>query len=179
MSQSTESSESAGSAAMTGEEFLEAYAEARQSLAKKGARSGPVYSESGAVSVIYDQVFGRGITPSGSVECPEALACGCTGQALQVALVASHGNEGAVVMASGATASVSFLASDKAAGEFAAAGPAITVTAPAAGLSAEPDLPLLRLPIPDGLGPWLKVKLTFGGTISGGKVDCVLAMAAR
>lgn len=174
MSQTTES------AKMTTDEFEEMENEARKRRVESGLRHGPCYSEGESAPLVwYDQVFEREITPQGSVTCKKGLRVGATQNSLDIILVGSHKNSGKLSAAANATVTVTLLQADEEDGEYAEVGPTICVKAPAEGIAAEPDHLFARFPIGNFSKPWLKVKLDFAGSISGGKCDCALSLVAR
>lgn len=165
---------------MTQEEFEQMREEAKKRNLETGQRHGPCYSEGESAPLVwYDQVFEREIAPSGSVTCKRALRVGNTQNGLDVILIASHKNSAKLQAASGSTITVTLLQSDAEDGTFSEVGPTICVKAPAEGIAAEPDHLFARFPIGNFSKPWLKVKLEFAGTISGGKCDCALSYVAR
>lgn len=159
----------------TTEEFIEGMQAAKEDLLRRGRRSGPTYGE--YPLVWHDQVFGREIaTTAATVTCKTPLRVGSTNNRLDVALVASNSNTQELKATSGATITLELLSSDSPDGTFTSVGPSYCVTAPAEGITAEPDALFVRFPLGNIKKPWLKAKLTFTGSITGGKVDCVLAL---
>ena len=145
-----------------------------------GLRHGPCYSEGESAPLVWhDQLFERGINPACAVTCKNALRVGATNNSLDVILVGSHTNTGPLAAASGATVTVTLLQGDSPEGSFAEVGPTICVKAPAEGIAADPDHLFARFPIGNFRKPWLKVKLKFAGSITGGKCDCALLYMAR
>lgn len=166
--------------AMTGAEFLEGARAAKEERQRIGRRSGPTYcGDNPRPLVWYDQVFGREIAPAGDIECPEALRVGATQNSLDVVLVASHANAGNLVVDAGSSITVVLLEGDRPGGTFEEVGPSICVTAPADGLTVEPDMLVARFAIGNMVKPWCKLKLSFDGVINGGTVDAALAYTAR
>lgn len=127
----------------------------------------------------YDQAFEREITPAGNVACAQALRVGSTQNGLDVILAANINNEGPLTAAAGATVTFTFLQADERDGQYSEVGPTICVKAPADGISAEPGMTFFRASPGNFRKPWLKVKLAFDGTFTGGKLDCFLSYAAR
>lgn len=127
----------------------------------------------------YDQAFDREITPAGTVSCAQALRAGSTQNALDVILVANINNEGPLTAAAGATVTFTFQQADERDGEYTEVGPTICVRAPNDGISADPGMTFFRAPAGNFRKPWLRVKLAFDGTITGGTLDCFLSYAAR
>ena len=165
---------------MSDAEFEQKHDELLKRRREAGLRHGPCYSEGESAPLVWhDQVFERQISPAGAVTCRQALRAGSTQNGLDVILVASHANTGKLSAASGATITLTLLQADKMDGDFSEVGPTICVKAPAEGIAAEPDHLLARYPLPNFTKPWLKVKLEFAGTISGGKCDCALSYVAR
>lgn len=143
-------------------------------------RHGPCYSPGESAPLVWhDQVFEREIAPSGSITCKNALRVGSTRNALDIILVGSHSNTADLMAASGATITLTLLQADDPEGTFLEVGPTICVKAPTEGIRAEPDHTLARFSIGNFTKPWLKAKLDFSGTISGGKCDCALSYVAR
>lgn len=165
---------------LTAEEFDKAYADSYERRRRQAMRSGPVYNNPESAPLVWhDQVFAREMTPSGIVNAPAPLRVGSTQNALDVALIGSHANTGPVSAASGATVTLICLQADEENGEYKAVGPSICVTAPEEGISAEKDQLFCRLPIGNFSKPWLKIRLEFSGTISGGLLDAALSYVAR
>ena len=165
---------------MTAEEFKQLAKEAHFKRHMEGRRHGPCYSEGESAPLVWhDQVFEREITPDGTLICETPLRVGATHNGLDVILVASHANTADLIAASGATVTFNTLQADTPMGPFEAVGPSICVTAPAEGISAEPDHLFVRVPLGNFKKPWLKLKLEFSGSISGGQVDAALSYAAR
>lgn len=127
----------------------------------------------------YDQAFEREITPAGTVACGTALRVGATQNGLDVILVANINNEGPITAAANATVTFTFLQADARDGEYTEVGPTICVKAPKDGIAADPGMLFFRAALGNFRKPWLKVKLAFEGTITGGMLDCVLSYAAR
>ena len=174
MSQNTES------AAMTPAEFARLAGEADQERLKSGLRHGPCYSEGESAPLVwYDQVFERKISPAGTITCENALRVGSTQNGLDVILVGSHANQGPISAASGATVTLTMQQADAPDGTFTGIGPSICVKAPAEGISADPDHLFVRFPIGNFSKPWLKIKLEFAGSITGGTLDAALSYVAR
>lgn len=145
---------------------------------KQGASAGPTYNP-GNVSLWADQIFEYDITPSGSVTCENVLRAGATSQALSCALVASMDNAGTLTVPKNGTITFEFEISETEDGTFQNIGPTICLTAPEGGMTAKPGDTLCRVALPDFPLPWLKLKLTFTGSISGGTLAAGLAYAAR
>lgn len=165
---------------ITQAEFEEMHEEALKRNLESGFRHGPCYSEGESAPLVWhDQLFEREISPAGSLTCKRALRVGSTQNALDIILVASHQNSAKLQAAAGATVTVTLLQSDSEDGTFAEVGPTICVKAPTEGIAAEPDHLFARFPAGNFQKPWLKVKLEFAGTISGGKCDCALSYVAR
>ena len=161
----------------TTEEFLASQNEAKKQLIENARRSGPQFDPGGLTPGVWgDQVFGRGITPSGETVCPTALRAGSTANRLDVALIAARTNEGPLTMPADSTITCSFQTADSQDGTFSQEGPTITIKAGASGMSADPDLAIARFPIGNFKKPWLKLTLTFTGSITGGKLDAALAI---
>lgn len=180
MSQTPQEPEEVTATPMTAAEFHDLQAEYAKHLASRGLRGGPMYNDGQTAPLVwYDQVFERGLTPSGSVECRLPLRVGGTQNGLDVILVASHANTGDLTMASGATITVTTLESDSPDGPFTGAHGSICVTAPSRGIITAPDMLVARFAIGNFQKPWLKVKLEFSGTITGGTCDCALSHVAR
>lgn len=165
---------------MTAEQFQKISAEAYEARLKSGLRSGPVYQEPESAPLVwYDQLFQRGFEPSGTVACEKALRVGGTQNGLDVILVASHANAGALSIPAAATITLTTLQGDTPDGPFTEVGPSICVVAPSEGISCDPDQLAARFAIGNFRKPWLKVKLEFSGAITGGKVDCALGYVPR
>lgn len=140
-------------------------------------RPAPGYSAgSGYPMIIAHQVFDRGIECTGEVICKTPLRAGTTAKHLDIVLVGAGKNTSEVKAASGAGIALSLLCADKEGGEYKEAGPLITITAPADGITAEPGECLARFPIGNLPNPWIKVKLVFTGAFTGGKLDCALSI---
>lgn len=166
--------------AMTGKEFLEAARTAREERLKSGLRNGPTYNgDNGRPLIWFDQAFAREAAPAGEIECPEALRVGATQNGLDVALVASHANAGALTVAAGTTLTLVLLEGDGPDADFEEVGPSVCVTAPAEGISVEPDMLVARFAIGNMRKPWCRVRLKIEGDVSGGTLDVTLAYAAR
>lgn len=180
MSQNIENETPAASSAISADDFDKALMESWERLRKRPLRSGPVYQTPESAPLIwYDQLFERELSPSGIVSCTRALRVGGTQNALDVILVGSHENSAAVTASSGATVTLICLQADEPDGVYEAVGPSICVTAPTEGIAAEPDMLFCRLPIGNFSKAWLKIRLEFSGTISGGKLDAALSYMAR
>lgn len=165
---------------MTPKEFAASLKKAKEARLKSGLRHGPCYSTPESAPLVwFDQVFERGLTPAGTVACEKALRVGATQNGLDIILVASHDNVTALTAASGATITATLMQADEIDGEYSEVGPTICVKAPKEGISADQDHLLARFAIGNFAKPWLKVKLTFEGTITGGKLDCALSYVAR
>lgn len=176
MSQTTETP----AATVSAEDFERLAKEAAEARVRDSLRHGPCYSDGESAPLVwYDQVFERGITPAGSVACKHPLRVGATQNSLDVILVASHANKGNLAAASGATITMTMQQGDDPEGTFTDVGPSICVTAPAEGISAEPDHTLARFPLGNFQKPWLKIKLVFTGSITGGTCDAALSYTAR
>lgn len=166
--------------AMTVDEFDKLQEESAKKRREAVFRHGPCYSEGEAAPLIWhDQVFEREFAPSGTVTCREALRVGSTSNGLDILLVGSHANEGDLMAAAGATITLTLLQADAPDGEFQEVGPTICVKAPTEGIRAEPDHTFARFPVGSFTRPWLKVKLDFFGTITGGNCDCALGYMPR
>lgn len=165
---------------LTAKDVLKLHRQAYEERIRSGLRCGPSYSfpESSPL-VWYDQVFEREFTPAGSVTCEQALRVGSTQNGLDVVLIGSHSNAGNVTAAKDATITATLYQADEMDGTFTEVGPTICFKAPAEGISAEPCHTFARFPLGNFTKAWLKVKLDFTGTISGGKVDCVLGYVPR
>ena len=112
---------------MTGSEILDGIRAAKEERLRQGLRSGPVYGE--APLVWHDQVFGREETPAGTISCRQALRVG-TQNALDVIVVASHKNGNKpLVVARGASLTLTLLQADAVDGKFEEVGPTVCVTA--------------------------------------------------
>lgn len=171
---------------MDKKEFEAALHEYKDDLPKRGLRSGPVYGGDGgnAPALWHDNIFERGIEPSGEVECATALQAGRNANGLNIVLIASHANEEPLVVPAGATVTLKFEQSAKEDGPYEAVGPTICWEAPAGGIKVDPDGLLLEVAAPQrekrlGAAPWLKLKCGFSGSITGGKVDAALAYVPR
>ena len=165
---------------MTAAEFASAHADYIKNMAAAGQTCGPCFAEPGGRPLIWhDQIFQAGITPSGTVTCTQALRVGATQNGLDIILVGSHTNTGDITAASGATITVTLLQADAIDGTYTEVGPTICVKAPTEGIRAEPCCLFARFPLGNFSKAWLKAKLEFTGTISGGKVDCALSYVAR
>lgn len=165
---------------VAGKSAIEELAEWEKGRREAARRSGPVYNpDNSAPGLWFDQFFRKEITPSGTVECEKALRAGGTQNGLDVILVASHRNGAPVRIAAGATITLTTFTAEEPDGAFEATGPAICVTAPSGGISAETDMLVARFAIGNFRKPWLKIKLAFSGSITGGKVDAALGYAAR
>ena len=147
---------------------------------RQAERGGPRYNDPESDPLVwYDQCFERELTPAGLVACERALRVGSTQNGLDLLLIASHKNEGPVTAAPGATVTLICQQADEEDGEFEAVGPSYCVTAPGEGITAEPDSLFVRIPIGNFRKPWLKVRLEFAGSISGGLLDAALSHVAR
>jgi len=165
---------------MTGQEFLEGAREAKRERVRQGLRSGPIYAGDNAQPIIwYDQVFGREITPTGTVECEHSLRVGATQSSLDVVIVASHANTDPLTVAEGAMLEIVLMQADEADGTFEEVGPSVCVTAPLGGMEIDPDMLVARFAVGNMTKPWCKVKLSVQGDITGGLVDVALAYMAR
>lgn len=143
-------------------------------------RSGPVYRDNNATPLVWhDQVLERELAPAGTLDCARPFRCGNTGNGLDLMLVASHSNTGNVSAAAGAAVTIKTLQGDAPDGPFEAVGPSLCVTAPADGISAEPDALFCRVALGNFTRPWLKINLSFAGSISGGKLDAAVSYMAR
>ena len=170
----------AASQSISQDQFESMQKTAADNRIKSGLRHGPCYSEGEAAPLVWhDQCFARAITPAGSVTCSQPLRVGSTQNSLDVLLVASHANTGKINAASGATITLTLIQADSEDGTFSEVGPTICVKAPTEGIAAEPDHTLARFPIGNFQKAWLKVKLEFSGTITGGTCDCALSYVAR
>ncbi len=162
--------------AMTGTEFLDGQRAAKDERLRQGLRSGPVYGE--APLVWYDQVFGREETPTGTINCKQALRVGATQNALDVIVVASHKNGAKpLVVAKGASLTLTLLQADAVDGKFEEVGPTVCVTANEA-TNVEADCLVARFAIGNMTKPWAKVKLDVSG-VTGGLIDVALGYVAR
>lgn len=160
---------------ITGPEFLEGMRAAKEDRLRQGLRSGPVYGE--APLVWYDQVFGREETPTGTIECRQALRVGATQNSLDVLVVASHQNKKPLVVAKNATLTLSLLQGDTVDGTFEEVGPTVCVTCREAA-NVEPDCLVARFALGNMTKPWAKVKAAVTG-VTGGLVDVALGYVAR
>lgn len=161
-------------------ETLKAIRAANVESRKEALRSGPEYNAGGCSPLLWhDQVFGYEIEPSGTVVCDEPLYVGATQNGLDVVIVASHANKTPVSFAAGASITLKTLVADQPDGTFVETGPSVCVVAPAAGIAAEADQLAARLPLADMEGKYVKIKLVFAGTITGGTVDAALHYLAR
>lgn len=107
------------------------------------------------------------------------MRVGATQNGLDVALVASHANAGALTVAAGTTLTLVLLEGDGPDADFEEVGPSVCVTAPAEGISVEPDMLVARFAIGNMRKPWCRVRLKIEGDVSGGTLDVALAYAAR
>lgn len=165
---------------VTVEDYERLQAESARKRREASLRHGPCYSEGESAPLVwYDQVFQREITPASTVTCTDALRVGSTQNGLDILLVASHSNSADLMAAAGATVTLTLMQADDPDGTFAEVGPTICVKAPTEGIRAEPDHTFARFPVGNFTKPWLKVKLDFAGTITGGKCDCALSYVAR
>lgn len=151
----------------------------KDDIVKRGQRSGPRFSMTPQPLIWHDQVFGRGIEPTGTVNCPQALRVGSTLNSLDVVLVAANENDGPLLIPAGSTITMSFMQGNSEDGAFEAVGPTICIKAPAAGMEVEPDGLVARFPAGNFTKPWLMVSVEFSGAITGGKVDCALSFMPR
>lgn len=175
-----EDSASTGSASMSAAEFDQMHVDAAKRRIESGLRHGPCYSEGESAPLIWhDQVFAREVVPAGTVTCPTPLRAGSTQNGLDILLVASHANEANLQAAAGATVTLTLLQGDDPDGTFSEVGPTICVKAPSEGIMAEPDHTFARFPLGNFSKPWLKVKVDFSGTITGGNCDVALSYVAR
>ena len=164
------------STAMTGSEILDAIRAAKEERLRQGLRSGPVYGE--APLVWHDQVFGREETPTGTISCKQALRVGATQNSLDVIVVASHKNGNKpLVVARGASLTLTLLQADAVDGKFEEVGPTVCVTANEA-TNIEADCLVARFAIGNMTKPWAKVKLDVSG-VTGGLIDVALGYVAR
>lgn len=160
--------------------FMVSLRAAKKARLQEGLTCGPMYCEGEPQpGKWFDQAFARGITPAGTVNCPTALRVGATQNALDVLLIASHANTGQITVNAGATITASFLQSDSQDGTFEEIGPSICAKAPAQGIAVDPCKTVFRIPIGNFSKPWLKVKLVFAGSISGGTMDVLLGYVPR
>lgn len=160
--------------------FDEQMSQWRKDKLRQTARSGPRYNDPESSPLVWcDQVFQRELTPSGIVDCERALRVGSTQNGLDVLLIAAHANTGEIAAASGATITLVTLQADEMDGTYEAVGPSQCVTAPADGIQADPDALFCRIAIGNFRKPWLKIRLSFSGTITGGKLDAALGYVAR
>lgn len=164
---------------MSAESFRKDLHDFKDDLTRRGARSGPCFKPDGCNLIWYDQIFEREIEPAGAVNCSQALRVGATLNSHEVVLVASHGNEGPLVIPAGSTITLNLAQGDYETGTFADVGPTVCVKAPAEGMEIAPDNAVCRFALPDFNKPWLKVSLEFSGAITGGKMDCGLAYVPR
>ncbi len=166
--------------AISTSDFLKASRDTKQALIDSAKAAGPVYQGKKPTPLIWhDQFFVRNVTPSGTVESDEALRIGGVQSAIDVVIIANHANTGPLTVPADATIKLELLQSDSADGTFTAYGPALTVTAPAAGIIAEPDRQVVRFAVGNTELPWVKAKLTIKGTITGGNIDVALAYLPR
>lgn len=164
------------STAMTGSEILDGIRAAKEERLRQGLRSGPVYGE--APLVWYDQVFGREETPTGTINCKQALRVGAMQNSLDVLVVASHKNGAKpLVVAKGASLTLTLLQADAVDGKFEEVGPTVCVTANEA-TNVEADCLVARFAIGNMTKPWAKVKLDVSG-VTGGLIDVALGYVAR
>lgn len=164
------------STAMTGSEFLDGIRAAKEERLRQGLRSGPVYGE--APLVWHDQVFGREETPAGTISCKQALRVGAMQNSLDVLVVASHKNgNNPLVVAKGASLTLTLLQADAVDGKFEEVGPTVCVTATEA-TNVEADCLVARFAIGNMTKPWAKVKLDVSG-VTGGLIDVALGYVAR
>lgn len=179
MSQTPEQNES-GQGSAQAIDFDSEMSKWREDKARQARRGGPRYNDPETDPLVwYDQVFERELTPSGIVNCGKALGVGATQNGLDVLLIGSHANAGKVSAAAGATVTLVTLQADERDGEYEAVGPSLCVTAPEEGISAEADSLFCRLPLGNFRKPWLKIRLTFSGSISGGSLDAVRGYVPR
>lgn len=161
------------------EEFLAEANAARRHNVARGADGGPRYCPQGNPTLWHNQIFFEGKTPEGTISPDRALRAGSSQNGVDLALVGSPQNTEDVVCAADSTITISFEHSDSADGEFTEAGPTICFTAPEAGMKAGPGETLCRLPLVVSPLPWIKCKVVFSGTISGGLLDCGLVYTPR
>lgn len=160
--------------------FLEQMRAAKTARQQAGLSSGPSYQGSKPKPIVwFDQLFETGAEPSGSVACSTPLRVGATQNQLDIVIVASHGNTGALSVPAGATIAAALYQSDSADGEFEACGPVITATVPEGGFSVDPDGLVIRIPVGNMTKAWLKPTITFTGVILGGTVDIALSFMPR
>lgn len=161
----------------TPEQFYQDYVAAKKIRRQAGLRGGPAFGDHPLIW--FDQIFGAGLAPQGVVDCPQPLRVGSTRQGLNVVIVANPKNESDVAVAPGATITLSLMQADGVDGAFEDVGPTICVKCGPEGKTVEPDGLIARFALGDFDKPWLKVRLEFAGSVSGGLVDCALGYAAR
>lgn len=174
-----EETQSPAKTEMTAEEFETALHDFKDHIVERGRHVGPVFSANGVPAMWYDQIFEENFDPAGTVNCKTALRVGKTHNGLDVVIVANPSNTGELVVPAGSTITMSFLHADKVDGTYEDVGPTICVTAPLGGYRIRPGGQVARFAIGDFKKPWLMVTVEFSGSITGGKVDCVLAHAPR
>lgn len=165
--------------AITAQDWLKGRDDAQREIARRAARSGPRYQSRGTFTPWHDQFFAREITPSGTVNCPQALRVGATLQSLQVTLVASHANEQDLILPDGASITLNLLQGDQEKGTFEDVGPTACIKVPAGGKAIPPDGIIYSFALTDFNKPWLMVSLDFDGAITGGLVDVSLTFQPR
>lgn len=162
---------------ISGKEFWEGRERAVRERARQARSGGPVFGN--APLVWWDQLFGRELTPGGTLEPETALRVGNSGNALDVIVVASHANTEDLTVSAGCKLTLDLLHADTPDGPFAETGPSICITAPDTGLTIPPDALVARFALGNMHKAWAKVRLTTDGLLSGGTIDIALAYAAR
>ena len=165
---------------ITAQEFADGRDAYEKERRERGKRLGPCYHPGGlSFTPFFDQYFERDMEPVGTVACRQPLRVGATQGGLEVMLLASPLNTENVVFPAGSTITISYLQGDSEDGPFEDVGPTVCVKAPLEGMEAGPCHSLVQLPLPNFKKPWLMVNLEFAGAITGGKLDCILNLAAR
>lgn len=165
--------------AITDTDFREGMSAFKEAQLRNSKSAGPSYCPDGGIATFYDQIFEADFEPAGSVDCKTPLHVGRTHNGLDIALVANPNNEGPIVIPAGSTITLCLKQADTADGTFEDIGPEVCVKAPAGGKTAKPGHVITRFAIGDFDKPWIMVSLEFAGSITGGKVDCVLAYMPR
>ena len=166
--------------AISTSDFLKASRDTKQALIDAAKAAGPVYQGKKPTPLIWhDQFFVRNVAPSGTIESEFVLRVGGVQSAIDVVVIANHANAGPLTVPAAATIKLELLQSDAEDGTFTALGPAITMTAPADGLTVEPDRQVIRFAVGNTELPWVKAKLTVTGNITGGNIDVALAYLPR
>ena len=167
-------------AVLSNEDFFTSQRNAYQSRLDDARTCGPVYQgRRNEVPLIwYHQAFCINKAPSGTVESDFPLRVGGTQSQIDLVIVANHNNATPITIAKDASFKVELLQSETEDGTYAPYGWSHTSVAPQA-IKVEHDRCLLRLAIGNTELPWVKVRLTINGNVTGGNIDVGLAFLPR